>query len=54
MSLTALLLLNGEHLVDLLTNLVVGNLDIVLGVTVVGHQGHEAILGDVELIFVSL
>lgn len=53
MRLTALLLINGEHLVDLLTNFVVGNLDIILGVTVVGHQGHEAILGDVELNFVN-
>lgn len=47
--LTAVLLLSGVHLVDLLANIVVGDLDIILGVTVVGHQGHEAILGDVEL-----
>lgn len=53
LELTALLLLGKEHLVDLLTNLVVGDLDIILGVTAVGHKGHEAVLGDIELIFVN-
>jgi hypothetical protein len=51
--LTAILVVHSEHLVDLLTNLVVGNLNIILGVTVVGHEGHEAVLGDVELILVN-
>jgi hypothetical protein len=47
--LTGVLLINLEELVDLLTNLTVGHADIVLGVTVVVHEGEEAIVRDVEL-----
>lgn len=47
--LTSVLLVNPEELVDLLTNLTVGHADIVLGVTVVVHEGEEAIVRDVEL-----
>lgn len=47
--LTGVLLVNLEELVDLLTNLTVGHADIVLGVTVVVHEGEEAIVRDVEL-----
>jgi len=42
------LLLLLEELVDAVTNFAVGNLDVVLGVTVIGHQGQEAIVGDVK------
>jgi hypothetical protein len=47
--LTGVLLLLLEELGDLLANLVVGQRNIVLGVTVVGHEGEETIVGDVEL-----
>lgn len=47
--LTGVLLLLGEELADLLANLTIGDLDIVLGVAVIGHQGQEVIIGDVEL-----
>ncbi|CAF3632961.1 unnamed protein product [Fusarium graminearum] len=47
--LTGVLLLFLEELGDLLANLVVGKGNIVLGVTVVGHEGEETIVGDVEL-----
>lgn len=47
--LTGVLLLLGEKLADLVANLAVGNLDIVLGVAVVLHQGQEVVVGDVEL-----
>jgi hypothetical protein len=48
--LTGVLLLLSEELGDLLANLVVGQRDIILGVTVVGHKGEETVVGDVELI----
>lgn len=48
--LTDVLLLLLEHLLDALTEVVVGDLDIVLGVTVILHQGQEVIVGDVQLV----
>lgn len=47
--LTGVLLLNLEELVDALANLTLGELDVVLGDTIVGHQGEEAIVRDVDL-----
>ena len=47
--LTGILLFFAEELVDLLTNLALRNLDIVLGSAVLGHEGEETIIGDVEL-----
>jgi hypothetical protein len=49
MALTAVLALLSEHLVDSVTNITIGNLDIILGATVVVHEGEEAIVGNVEL-----
>lgn len=46
---TGVLALLLEELLDLVANLTVWDLDIVLGVTTVGHEGQEAIIGDVEL-----
>lgn len=46
---TSVLLLLEEKLPDLGANLVVGALDVVLGVAVIGHEGHEAVVTDVEL-----
>jgi hypothetical protein len=47
--LTGVLLLLTEELVDLFANLTLWNLDIILGSTVLGHEGEEAVVGDVEL-----
>jgi hypothetical protein len=47
--LTGILAILGEHLVDLVTNLVVGELDIVLGGAVIRHEGEETIVGNVNL-----
>ena len=47
--LTGILLLLTEELVDLFTNLTLWNLDIILGGTVLGHEGEKAVVGDVEL-----
>jgi hypothetical protein len=47
--LTDVLLLLLEELGDTLADLVVGELDIILGVTVLLHQGKVVIVGDVEL-----
>lgn len=47
--LTDVLLLLTEKLDDTLANLALGELDIVLGVTVILHQGKEVIVGDVKL-----
>lgn len=46
---TGVLLLLAEELGDLLANFTVGNLDIILGSTVFGHEGEEAVVGNVEL-----
>lgn len=47
-------LLSGEELLDLLANLALGNLDIILGLTIVGHQGKEAVVGNIkQLVFLS-
>jgi len=37
-----------EHLVDLVTNLAIGDLDVVLGGAVVGHEGEETVVSNVE------
>ena len=46
---TGVLLLSGEELGDLVTDLAVGHLDIVLGVTIIVHEGKEAVVRDIEL-----
>lgn len=48
--LTGVLLLGAEKTLDLLTNFTLRQLDIVLGGTVIRHEGQEAIVGDVELL----
>lgn len=47
--LTGILLLDLEQLGDLLANLTIRKLDVVLGDTIIGHQGEEAIVGDIDL-----
>lgn len=47
--LTGVLAILLEQLLDLVTDFILWELDIVLGVTVVGHEGEEAIVGDIEL-----
>ena len=47
--LTGVLALLVEKLVKLVTDLAVGNLDVVLGGTIIGHEGEETIVSDVEL-----
>lgn len=47
--LTGVLLLLLKKLLDPVTNLSVGNLDVVLGLTVVGHQREETIVRNVKL-----
>jgi hypothetical protein len=49
MILTGVLALVGEELGDLVANLTIGNLDVVLGGAVVGHEGKETVVGNVEL-----
>lgn len=39
----------GKQLVNLLSNLAVGDLDIVLHVAAISHEGQEAIISDIEL-----
>jgi hypothetical protein len=47
--LTGVLLLLLEELGDLFADITVRDLDIVLGVAIVIHEGEEAIVGDVKL-----
>jgi hypothetical protein len=52
-NLTGILLVSGEKLVNLLSNLSIGDLDIILGLAIISHQGKEAIIGNIELDTVS-
>ena len=47
--LTGVLLLSPEQAVDLLADLTIGHLDIILGVTIIVHEGEETIVRDIEL-----
>lgn len=47
--LTSVLAILVEELVDLVTNLAIGELDIVLGGTVIRHEGEETVVGNVKL-----
>lgn len=49
MFLTGVLAVLAEELVDLVANLAIGDLDIVLGGAIVGHEGEETIVSNVEL-----
>jgi len=47
--LTSILLIGAEKLLNLVTNFTIRNLDIILGLAVIGHKGEESIVGDIEL-----
>ena len=47
--LTGIFLINAEELLNLLTNLTVGDLDVILRVTIVGHEREESVVRDIEL-----
>jgi len=44
----SILLLLLEELVNLLTNLSIRNLDVILGLAIIGHQGKESIVRDIK------
>jgi hypothetical protein len=46
---TGILLLDGEELVDAFTDLSVWDLDIILGGSIIGHQGQETVISDINL-----
>jgi len=49
-----ILLVSGEKLVNLISNLSVGDLDIILGLAIISHQGKETIIGNIEeLVFLA-
>jgi hypothetical protein len=48
--LTGVLLLDGEKLLNLVTNFSVRNLDIILSLSVFSHQGKESIVRDIKLL----
>lgn len=47
--LTGILLFGTEELLDFLAHFSVGNLDVILGIAVIRHQGKKAILGNIQL-----
>jgi hypothetical protein len=47
--LTGVLLFSSEKLLDLLANLTLGDLNIILGLAIISHQGEETIIGNIEL-----
>jgi hypothetical protein len=49
LSLTGVLAVLGEELADLVADLAVRELDILLGGAVVGHEGEETVVSNVEL-----
>jgi hypothetical protein len=51
--LTGVLSILSEELVDLVASFAVRNLHIVLGATIIGHEGEESVVGDVELFPIS-
>lgn len=49
-----ILALVGEELVDFVTNVTLGDLDIIFGRAIVGHKGEETVVGDIEkLVFLA-
>lgn len=52
--LTGILLVGAEELLDLFTDFTIWHLDIVLGGTVIRHEGQETVVGDVQLQSVSM
>ncbi len=50
--LTGFFLLGMEESLDLLANLPFRNLDIILGLAVIGHQGEESIIRDIKLLII--
>ena len=48
--LTGVLLILCEELLNLVTDFTIGHADIILGVTVVVHEGEETVVGDVKLL----
>jgi hypothetical protein len=49
MSLTGVFAFFGEQLVDLVANIILWDLDIILGGAIIRHEREEAIVGDIEL-----
>ena len=47
--LTGVLLVASEEFLDLVTNFTLGHLDIILGGTIVGHEGQKVVISDIEL-----
>lgn len=47
--LTSIFLLTTEELLDLVADFTLGDLDIVFGGAIFGHQGEETVFGDVKL-----
>ena len=47
--LTSVLAVFLEELLDLFASLAIGNLNIILGGTIVGHEGEKVVIGDVKL-----
>ena len=46
---TCILFFLTEKFSDLVTDFALGNLDIVFGVAIIGHQRQEAVISDIEL-----
>ena len=49
MRLTSVFAVFGEQLVDLVANIILRDLDIILGGAIIRHEREEAVVGDVEL-----
>jgi len=47
--LTGILFFGGEELLNLVANLSVWDLDIILSLTIIGHQRKESIVRDIQL-----
>lgn len=53
-SLTGVLAVLREHLADLVSDFALWNLDIILERTVVGHEGEETVISDIDLYAISM
>lgn len=52
--LTGILAFLGKKFMDLFADLTIRNLDIVLGLARVGHEGEKAVIGNIELLATSI
>ena len=52
--LTSILLLCSEETINLIADFALWDLDVILGIAIVRHQGKKAVAGDIKLLLISM